>query len=421
MSNAIFMSSGDRLAALSDLLRTRFGLAIERYSERLVAGVLDRCLRTRGALTKDTIDSLVLSFSIGETTFLRHLEHFQCLARLLPHFSESPLRIWSAGCATGEEAWSLAAVCRQVVGARPYSVLGTDLNARFLEHARRGQYRRWSLRGVAPECIRGWLRVSGFDIEVEAALRPNVSFQALNLIGGRFPVGMHIVFCRNVLLYFDAEAAASVLRRLASSLVPGGYLFLGYTDPRPPEDSELVPVEIDGTLAYRKPASFAARISEDAAHVTECFAADRTVASEQAVADVRPGIDAVMEVARGLSMQHLVDEALGILQEAVTESPLEAEACVLGALIATEHGRWSDGARFARRACFLVPEAPLPHYLLAWCLCEEGELHLARHRFTDAYELVAAGNDVEAVRFGEGVTVGQLKRLIEIRREACLS
>jgi chemotaxis protein methyltransferase CheR len=174
---------------------------------------------------------LVSSVTVGETYFYRQREHFDLLSHF-PHRPGMTLKAWSAGCSTGEEAYSLTAALRRVTGlsAPDLKVWGTDINSASLETARIANYGTWSWRGTGPRAAR-LLEAEALDGLTRACL----SFARHNLLeppsfdhgtGERFD----LVFCRNVLVYFTPLAAAKALGHLMSALRPGGWLVLGSTD-----------------------------------------------------------------------------------------------------------------------------------------------------------------------------------------------
>ncbi|HXC64894.1 MAG TPA: CheR family methyltransferase [bacterium] len=174
---------------------------------------------------------LIAAVTVGETYFYRQREHFDLLSQF-PRPVGGPLTAWSAGCSTGEEAYSLAAVLRRATGlaAPALKVWGTDINSAALATAREAQYGTWSWRGTGPGAVR-LLQAEALDQQTRAC----VSFARHNLLdppafdqgeGERFD----LVFCRNVLVYFNQAAAAKALGHLVSALRPGGRLVLGSTD-----------------------------------------------------------------------------------------------------------------------------------------------------------------------------------------------
>jgi CheR methyltransferase, SAM binding domain len=138
--------------------------------------------------------------------------------------------VWSAGCANGQEAYSLAMELA-ASGLPDWRVVATDISATAVARARAGRYSSTELAGL-PATHRHWLRPSGNLWEVDPALRHRVRVERANLTA-RFPVGpgrCQVVFCRNVLIYLSRTAADSFLDRLADWLAPGGLVFLGYSE-----------------------------------------------------------------------------------------------------------------------------------------------------------------------------------------------
>ena len=208
-------------------------------------------------------DTLVTELTVGETFFFRESGQLDFLRdSVLPSLRDSigdarPLRMWSAGSATGEEAYSLAMVLREAGWSWPASILGTDLVPARLAAARRGRYTHWSMRGVPEAAIdRYFVRQDKYFL-VREDIRTSVEFRVLNLADDDYPssssgVGlMDVIFCRNVLIYFDKPNVESIVRRLLASLAPDGWLFLGASDPA---IADLVQCEVVLTgagLAYR--------------------------------------------------------------------------------------------------------------------------------------------------------------------------
>lgn len=177
------------------------------------------------------VSRLTEAVPVGETYFFRQPEHLRFLEeKILPSLSGCPPRAWSAGCATGEEAYSLAA-CLLCGGAQKPEVLGTDLSQKHLEAAQKGSYQSWSLRG-AGEIYPLFEQAGGPALKVRKEFQQTVRFLNHNLLEplptaeGAFDV----VFCRNVLIYFTPEAARKVLENLHQALAPDGFLFLGPAD-----------------------------------------------------------------------------------------------------------------------------------------------------------------------------------------------
>src|SRR5262249_44046280 len=172
--------------------------------------------------------ALVAGLTVGETHFFRNEPQFAALeSHVLPeliarHALDRRLRVWSAGCATGEEAYSLAILLIRLlpdIAAWDVSVLATDVNEDALSRAREGVYGRWSFRGVPDHLPAEFFQADGERLSVRADVRGLVRFERLNLVGDAYPsaatgtVELDLILCRNVLIYFGPEAMGAVVRR----------------------------------------------------------------------------------------------------------------------------------------------------------------------------------------------------------------
>jgi chemotaxis protein methyltransferase CheR len=185
---------------------------------------------------------LIDAVTTNKTDFFREPNHFDALARkILPEFLRrgvNSLRIWSSACSIGAEPYTIAMVCADfaaTVGTLKTFVLATDLSTEVLRAARHGVYPVDMLAPVPAALRRRFVRTSARDplqARIVPDLRATVGFARLNLMDATYPVGapMQIIFCRNVLIYFDKPTQMAVLNRLCQCLEPGGYLFLGHSE-----------------------------------------------------------------------------------------------------------------------------------------------------------------------------------------------
>ena len=188
------------------------------------------------------IDALARELTVGETYFFRNIEQFRALAEVvLPErmgVDRTPrtLRLLSAGCASGEEAYSMAIVARETIADPSWEVLirAVDLNPAALEKAARARYSSWALRETPPDVQRKWFRPDGREMVLDETVRAAVKFEAANLASDDpelwQPGAYDAIFCRNVLMYFSPEQMRAVIARIAQSLAPGGFLFLGHAE-----------------------------------------------------------------------------------------------------------------------------------------------------------------------------------------------
>ncbi len=212
------------------------------------------------------MEEAVEVLTTNETYFFREEAQLQAFAReILPQLYEQnlarrQLRIWSAGCSTGEEPYTIAMLILDTGLFKDWDVeiFGNDISRQVLATARRGQYREHALRNTDPTNLRRFFEAVGGTWQIRDEVKRMVSFGHLNLLDTQMIglVGtMDVVFCRNVLIYFDVEARRRVLKVFHSRLKPGGYLLLGHSESliNLTADFELVHLKHD--LVYRKPES----------------------------------------------------------------------------------------------------------------------------------------------------------------------
>lgn len=209
---------------------------IERYGEALAED---------SAVARRERELLTVKFTTGESYFFRDLGQFDLLAaKILPELierraSQRKLRIWSAGCATGEEAYSLAMLVDSLaprLAGWEVLILGTDINSEALEKARRGIYREWSFRALDAKRKQRYFEARGDHWLIKESLRERVSFRSLDLMGDRFPdreTGLDefdLILCRNVFIYLDAGAVSRITTKFAATLATEGCLLTGHNE-----------------------------------------------------------------------------------------------------------------------------------------------------------------------------------------------
>ncbi|MCS7235325.1 MAG: protein-glutamate O-methyltransferase CheR [Armatimonadota bacterium] len=228
-------------AALAHLLRKHVGLDLSAYRpeqvERRLAGALQRMglrnvdeLLVRAREDPAVLEELVDRLTINVSEFFRNPELFAVLReRVLPELRErfGALRVWSAGCSNGAEAYSVAMLLAEVDPRGAWSVLGTDIDRQVLAQAEVARYREEDVRHVTPARRQRFLVRDGDSWRVHPSLRGRVRFRRHDLLRDPFGGPWHLVLCRNVVIYFTEEAKRALYRRFSDALAPGGYLFVG--------------------------------------------------------------------------------------------------------------------------------------------------------------------------------------------------
>ncbi|MFO0604421.1 MAG: CheR family methyltransferase [Polyangiales bacterium] len=342
------------------------------------------------------------AITVGETYLFRHAAHFELArAHLRALAAASPgrrLRLWSAGCASGEEAWSLAIAAREALGAEGFArveVLGTDLHPAALERARAGRYGRWSFReGYAPDAR--WFERDGDAWRVRDELRGAVAFAPLNLARGAGPVGaFDVVFCRNVLLYFDAASVARAASLLAASLAPDGLLVPGPADPALDGLCPLGAARVDGARVYRHAAP---DVAEKPAPLPAIVRASPVLPGPVRALPVAPPVPAPATPADPLDV-------------AVARDPLDAAAWIRRALARLDQCDPQGAADDAHRALLLDRRSPFAHVLAAMAALASGDRAAARRHARNAGTLLRGAPDDAAVAHAEGETAASLRWL----------
>jgi chemotaxis protein methyltransferase CheR len=205
-----------------------------------------------------------------ETSFVRYPAIFRALEKkVLPEmhmkkFWENPrsLRIWSAGCSSGEEPYTIAitiADSLEFAEAWNIHILATDISRKALDFAERGVYPRRELNGLNPNQIDAYFTKSGEDYKVKPKIRNMVTFAPMNLAQVVYMGKFDCIFCMNVLIYFSDERRAALIQRFFEYLEPGGYLFLGHAESMAKAQVAFDPIVVGDSLIYQKPAAGQAR------------------------------------------------------------------------------------------------------------------------------------------------------------------
>jgi chemotaxis protein methyltransferase CheR len=254
---------GKELAEVGRALAGAFGLSLTSGLDRALREALVSAAAALGVAPgvlarrvaegdRESLDALVEHAVVPETTFWRHPDQLAALSAVA-FGAAGPLEIWSAGCSSGEEPYSLAIALLEAGRAgRGDRILATDVSERLLATARRGTYGPWSTRRLPPELADRYLPGPD-ERRVADEVRALVEFRRHNLVADPAPGPFDVVVCRNVLIYFEAPVAAEVLYRIVQALRPGGLLVLG-----PVEISLASPLGLDwveegGATLLRRP------------------------------------------------------------------------------------------------------------------------------------------------------------------------
>jgi chemotaxis protein methyltransferase CheR len=425
-------------------------------------------------LSKEQTKALALALTIGETYFLRDPRSYRAFEeQLLPKLvaargEEKTIRIWSAGCSSGEEPYSIAIILtRALAGLSDWKVtlLGTDINPQALERARLGIYSKWSFRNAPDWLMEYFTPLADGNYRIAGHIRDMVRFEHLNLVDAgeetwSLAQGMDFIFCRNVMLYFQDEQIRETVARLHAALNDDGWLFLGPTEVNHQSLDGFTCLHCDGALVLQKerlgrkvqlavhpaipappkpvaasvgalpPSPLAAVQKPEAGKGAAGEAAEAEGALNRARALYRTGRyreaaqtamlvpegaergEALALSARAFADIGLFGPARDCCEAALALDRLNAHNHYLLSIILEQQGDPEGAARALRKALYIDHD-----FLLAWFalgnLCRQrGELREAEQSFANALRLLQERDPHEVLPEAEGMTAGRLMQLI---------
>lgn len=346
----------------------------------------------------DELGRLVELLTVHETSFFRNLAHFDLLTqRIIPDLVQKrsttrTLRFWSAGCATGQEAYSIAIALLESVPSLDrwrVEVLATDISRRALEQAEKGVYPERALRNVDPRLLDQYFEPWDGGYRVRDRVRRLVRFEYLNLVKEPFPLAalspFDVIFCENVTIYFKIESTRRVIRNFYEALLEGGYLFLGYSETLWQISNDFVLRELDSAFFYQK-------LSESRA-TTEAPPSVPAIPSVQESPPHRSGPSRAAHRARGRWMStprlpkrvytleeaaslyeaRRFEEALLAVEGLLSAEPGNASAHLLAAKLRADREEVGPALRHCRRALDANSLLEEGHYLMGVLLLRSGD------------------------------------------------
>lgn len=450
----------ESLACARNLISEKLGIVVAVHQEdRLRAALADLGALVSAsdvgpvlaALAEGDVEGVVWQrvashLTVGETCFFRHKEWFGTIENevLRPLIDERrrcgqrALRIWSAGCATGEEAYSLAiVVARLIPDLNDWNVLikATDINPVAIRTARQAVYRPWALRETPLDTMDQFFapQRDGLFV-VDARIKSMIEFDILNLAGDRYPrsatgtVAMDLILCRNVIMYFAPEVQARVARRLHDALRPGGWLAVSPAEAAADLFHPLHPVNFRSAILFRKQDPSSARLDPQPErrpsngklpaakrpdspkpvdwHIVAPVSRQRPI---DASAMILPTPDRRLAQAQALADAGRLHDARAACEAIVAADPMTYGGHVLLAAICEEDGDLPSAAAALRQAVYLRPDSPEAGFMLASLLFRLGEVargsrHMQKvldsleHLPPDAVVLPDTGMTVAAIR-----------------------
>ncbi len=387
-----------KLGFLGEVLQRRIGRLGQACGSYLLSLENEACDKELAALAEE--------LTVTETYFFRNREQYRALAEIvLPAITCEPrsprvLNFLSAGCASGEEPYSLAIACRESAAGQGWEarVRAVDLNPAALARAKTARYSAWALRETPAEIRRKWFRAEGRDFALAGDAMAGVTFELRNIAADDSdlwqPARYDVIFCRNVMMYFSPEQMRSLIARMGTSLAPGGFLFLGHAETlrglsddfhlRHSHDTFYYERKETAPRPYRRPAPAPAlsppppvpEIKDDWFHSIR-QASERVAALLPADAPAgREPAPALPDVAAALDLLHQerFGEALDHVRSLAPDPARDPDTLLLEAVLLAHGGQLAAAEKVCLRLLAVDEFNAGAHYTLALCHESAGDL-----------------------------------------------
>lgn len=364
-------------------------------------------------LSSQQIDVLAYYLTVGETYFFRDSRMFsllekQILLQILKRCEkERVLRIWSAGCCTGEEPYSLAILLHRILPAIKtwdLCILGSDLNREFLKKAEQAQYRSWSLRATPQEIIKKYFIKEGDYFQLIPEIRNMVKFSYINLVQEK-PISfgeplfistlegtkkdssmsllrqgkkIDLILCHNVLIYFSKNQVQKSIKYLTDALDIGGWLSVAAIEVPFVQEQRLLSVPLEGATFFKKIDAISQKMPSKSISELESLPAKLSSVSLNLPDTIVPELSyqKSLELYKKKQYQLALNSLLPLLEEnrELSTKKAGAKECILLAKIYANQGALLQALQWCERAIKIDPLNPLSHYLLATIYQADGAI-----------------------------------------------
>jgi chemotaxis protein methyltransferase CheR len=455
---------------------------LEQYVERFLSSTLNQ----------HEIETLSNHLTVSETYFFREKRALEILQEhIVPdsicrqRSGDRQFRTWSAGCASGEEPYSIAIVLSKIPELKGWNprILATDLNTWSLQRASEGIYREWSFRDT-PQ----WVKSGYFGAIVDGrwavvpSIKKMVTFAYLNLMEDTHPSlwnatnSMDVIFCRNVLMYFTPQARERAVDRFYRSLADGGWLVVSPAETSQTLFSKFATVNFEDATLYQKAGGraallpFAPRERDEVAvcvppsgastgnrqriqnppaqekHGSSSHCDEPTTAITQPeyyveavdlcqkaryqaaeativkrLSEQQNDEQAMLLLARVYANQGKLGEALRWCEKAIATDKMDAKAHYLRATILQEQGSLEQAALSLRRALYADPQFALAHFALGTLALRRGKIEESARHFENALAVLAKHREEDILPDTEGVTVGSIREFVALHKDQAMN
>jgi chemotaxis protein methyltransferase CheR len=421
-------------------------------------------LKTLNSANSDSsiMKNLINCITIGETYFFRDEKQMQLIKQtVLPNIinrkrerNDLSIRIWSAGCASGEELYSIIIMLNELLADKKdwqLYFLGTDINSRVLQKALAGEYGEWSMRAISDYYKNKYLKKEGLTYQLDKTIIDQAQFHYLNLNNNSYPSiingtsALDLILCRNVLIYFDAEHTRDIMKKFSMSLVEDGYLLLGASDPVHLDDTRLVLQPEHGKLLCLREAQ---PTITTPIHVTLAVVENpvKKTVPKPATKPVKPIVNKPTELTQ-LIKQRRWPELLNLVDAYPKEKYLTADVLSAKAQALANLGHLKEAAECCelslkldsirletyftyamilngladlkhaeaalRKTLFLDRDFVLGHYQLGLMLMRNNDLASGLKSLKNAYTITQQKNPAQSVPGYEDLTYGKLTDILQ--------
>jgi len=414
----------ETLDRVSKYIAAHFGLNFppERYKE-LEKGLISaaremdchdvkECIQEilSAELSSEQIEVLASHLTIGETYFYREYRNFDVFRNhILPELinsrkdNERKIRIWSAACSSGEEAYTIAIIIRELlknIQDWNVTILASDINIRALKKAGQGIYTEWSFRHVPPGFKEKYFtKMADKKYEILPVIKKMVSFSFHNLIKDSYPSlhnntnAMDVIFCRNAIMYFGLKERQEVVRRFYQSLSNGGWLFVSPAETSQQLFAQFATVNFPGAILYRKISEQTKKTGYRKPKQTssvsmrrfvlrpgsESEATKRKILAAESLKKVQPEqLQATYKDALDNFLKGRYQEAIATLEQLITQNKNINEATALMAKAKANQGKLCEALEWCEKVLTMDKLNPSLHYLRATILLEQDKVEEAR-------------------------------------------
>lgn len=423
-------------------------------------------------MSHSQVEMLASHLTIGETYFYRDQKSFDALSEhILPGLMQSRkgkeqrLRFWSAGCATGEEAYSIAMLLDNIIpdiNEWNITILATDINPHFLKSAAEGVYREWSFRSAPLWVKERYFTKIKDGFKILPRIRRMVTFSYHNLVDDPYPAlvnntsAMDIIFCRNVLMYFSQNRTKKVVRYLNRCLMDDGWLVISPVEAFHATSSLFRGVRFHGATLYRKtkndevkvllaetgiesqipkwdkaafqrldniPQAPAKNEKADALHHNLSFLEqpEKTEVSDRKLPllpqDDNAGASLSFQ-ARSAADQGRLSDALTLCEKAISADKMKPSLHFLYGTVLQESGRADEAAASFKRAIYIDQDFVIAHFALGYLRHRQGRHKKAGKHFENACSILKSYRQDDILPESEGISAGRLLEIIQTMMSA---